>query len=91
VAEALTSHPPPARNGKRLKIIYATQPERHEAARTPIPIPSILLFVNQSDLLVANYRKFLDVQIRNEVPWTGLPLRFYFKEREARGRRAHVE
>jgi len=92
LAEALTAHPPPARQqNKRFKIVYATQPERQETARTPIPIPSILLFVNQSDLLVDNYRKFLDAQIRKEVPWTGLPLKFYFKEREARGRRAHVE
>lgn len=91
LAEAVTVHPPPARNNKRLKIVYATQPERSESARTPIPIPSILLFVNQSDLMVTHYRKFLDAQIRKEVPWTGLPLKFYFKEREARGRRAHVE
>ena len=91
LADALTLHPPPARQSKRLKIVYATQPERHEAARTPIPTPSILLFVNQSDLLVPHYRKFLDAQIRQEVPWTGLPLKFHLKEREARGRRAHVE
>jgi len=91
MAECLTAHPPPARQNKRLKIVYATQPERHEHARTPIPIPSILMFVNQSDLLLANYRKFLDVQIRKVVPWTGLPLKFFLKEREARGRRAHVE
>ena len=91
LAEALTAHPPPARQNKRLKIVYATQPERHESARIPIPIPSILMFVNQSDLLVANYRKYLDAQIRKEVPWTGLPLKFYFKEREARGRRAHED
>ena len=91
LAEALTAHPPPARQNKRLKIVYATQPERHENVHTPIPVPSILLFVNQSDLLVPNYRKYLDAQIRKEVPWTGLPLKFYFKEREARGRRAHLE
>jgi GTP-binding protein len=91
LADALTAHPPPARGNKRLKIVYATQPERHEVARTPLPIPSVLLFVNQSDLMVPHYRKFLDSKIREEVPWTGLPLKFYFKEREARGRRAHLE
>ena len=91
LADALTLHPPPARNNKRFKIVYATQPEQHDTGRTPIPTPSVLLFVNQADLLVANYRKFLDAQIRQEVPWTGLPLKFHFKEREARGRRAHLE
>lgn len=91
LAEALTAHPPPARNNKRFKIVYATQPQRNDPAHKPIPTPSLLLFVNQADLLVPSYRKFLDSQIRQEVPWTGLPLNFYFKEREARGRRAHIE
>jgi len=98
IAEALTAHPPPARSGKRLKVVYATQPERHEVpeesekkrGQTAIPTPSILLFVNQADLLVDSYRKYLDAQIRKEVAWTGLPLRFYFREREARGRRAYT-
>ncbi|MEI8235537.1 MAG: ribosome biogenesis GTPase Der [Verrucomicrobiota bacterium] len=91
LAEALTAHPPPTRNNKRFKIVYATQPGRNDTVRTPIPTPSILLFVNQADLLAPTYRKFLDAQIRKEVAWTGLPLKFHFKEREARGRRAHVE
>ena len=89
LAEALTAHPPPARNNKRFKIVYATQPESSD--RKPIPTPSLLLFVNQSDLLIDSYRKYLDSKIRLEVPWTGLPLRFHFREREARGRRAHEE
>lgn len=88
IAAALTAHPPPARNGKRLKVVYATQADRH-GPTTAIPNPSILFFVNQADLLVASYRKYLDSQIRKEVAWTGLPLHFQFREREARGRRAH--
>jgi predicted GTPase len=70
-------------------VVYGTQPERQES-QGAIPIPSILLFVNQSDLLVDSYRKYLDSQIRTLVAWSGLPLKFYFKEREARGRRAHT-
>lgn len=88
LAEALTAHPPPARGGKRLKIVYATQPEQR-ANTDAVPTPGILFFVNQSDLLVPSYRKYLDGQIRKEVAWTGLPIKFFFKEREARGRRAH--
>jgi GTP-binding protein len=90
LAEALTAHPPPARAGKRLKIVYATQPERPED-RIPIPVPGILFFVNQADLMIDSYRKNLDSTIRETMPWPGLPLRFFFKEREARGRRAHQE
>ena len=85
--QALTAHPPPTQGGKRLKIVYATQVDREE--KSAIPIPGILLFVNQADLLVASYRKYLDSQIRKEVPWTGLPILFFFREREARGRRAY--
>jgi len=88
MAEAQTAHPPPARNGKRFKIVYATQPEG--VLRAAVPTPSILLFVNQSDLLVDSYRKYLDSRIRKEVAWPGLPIRFQFREREARGRRAHT-
>ena len=89
LAEALTAHPPPTHKGKRLKVVYGTQPERPED-RNPIPTPAILLFVNQADLLIDSYRKYLDSKIREEMPWAGLPIRFYFKEREARGRRAHT-
>ncbi|HWL52548.1 MAG TPA: ribosome biogenesis GTPase Der [Chthoniobacteraceae bacterium] len=88
MAQATAAHPPPARNGKRLKIIYATQPEQND--RAAVPVPSVLFFVNQEDLMIPAYRKYLDAQIRKEVPWTGLPIRFFFKEREARGRRAHT-
>ncbi len=91
LAEALTAHPAPARGTKRFKVVYATQPERNDPRFTPIPTPSLLMFVNQTDLLVPSYRTYLEKQIRKEVPWTGLPLKFYFKEREARGRRAHEE
>ncbi len=89
LADATTAHPPPARNGKRLKIVYATQPER-SAKPEAVPIPGILLFVNQQDLLLPPYRKYLESKIREEVEWAGLPIRFFFKEREARGRRAHT-
>ncbi len=90
IAQAMTAHPPPAKNGKRLKIVYATQPQQHDDRKTAVPIPSVLFFVNQEDLMIPAYRKYMDSQIRKEVPWTGLPIRFFFKEREARGRRAHT-
>ena len=85
--QALTMHPPPAKSGKRLKIVYATQPEHQE--NRAIASPSILFFVNQEDLLVDSYRKYLDSRIREEVAWTGVPIQFFFREREARGRRAY--
>ena len=85
--QALTAHPPPAKSGKRLKIVYATQPDHQE--NRPIAIPSILFFVNQQDLLVDSYRKYLDSKIREEVAWPGVPIQFHFREREARGRRAY--
>jgi len=89
LTEALELHPPPTRTGKRLKIVYATQPDR-PSSDTPIPTPTVLLFVNQAGLLIDSYRKFLESKVREVEPWPGLPLRFHLREREARGRRAHV-
>lgn len=86
VRSALELHPPPAKAGKRLKIVYATQPDKHDDT-SAIPTPSILFFVNRADLMFDNYRKYLENNIRKEMPWPGLPLKFLYREREARGRR----
>lgn len=79
---ALTQQPPAIRTGKRFKILYATQPEAK--ARSPIPVPEVVVFCNKSDLLDSSYKKFLDTRIREEQPWPGLPILLHFRERKAR-------
>ena len=78
----MTQHPPGVRGGKRFKVLFATQPE-HET-RWPIPTPEIVLFVNDEKLLDKTYRRFLETRIREKRPYTGLPLLFHFRPREAR-------
>lgn len=80
---AMTSHPPGTRSGRRFKVLYATQPEPE--TQSAIPIPEVVLFVNEEQLLDQSYRRFLEARIREQEPWEGLPIRFHFREREAKG------
>ena len=85
IAEAMTAHPPAARSGKRLKILYGTQPE---PGRTrSISVPEIVFFANDGDLVDESYRRYLENQVRQQVPYVGLPLLFHFRSREKRGRK----
>ena len=77
---ATTAHPPPTVGARRLKILYGTQPDT--PPHMSIPFPEIVLFVNDDKLLVENYRRYLEAQIRTEVPWTGLPLLFRLRARQ---------
>jgi GTP-binding protein len=85
IEEAMTAHPPGARSGRRFKVLYATQPEprRDEA----IVIPEVVMFVNDPKLLDESYHRYLDAQIREHVPYVGLPLLFRFRGREAKARK----
>ncbi|HEY5751752.1 MAG TPA: ribosome biogenesis GTPase Der [Chthoniobacterales bacterium] len=77
---ALITHPPPAVGNRRLKIYYATRidPEFEPA----IPVPRFLLFVNKPDALTQTYAKYLENQLRAEIPYEGLPVLLKLRERE---------
>jgi GTP-binding protein len=75
LAEAEAAHPPPADGaGRQLKIYYATQP----AVRPP----TIVLFVNDPDLVTEGYRRYLDARLRAAFDFRGTPLRLVFRARE---------
>ena len=78
----IAAHPPAMRGGKRFKILFATQPEHDRP--WPIPIPEFVLFVNDEKLLDEGYRRFIESHIREKAPYTGLPILFHFRPREAR-------
>ncbi|MDP0490536.1 MAG: ribosome biogenesis GTPase Der [Verrucomicrobiota bacterium JB023] len=66
---------PPSQNKthrKRLKLLYAT-PAVNDRYRA-IPVPEILIFVNDKRLLSENYRHYLENQIRQSHPYPGIPL-----------------
>lgn len=81
--EAVAQQPPPAaRGGRRLKILYGTQAD---ARRTgAIQPPTIVLFVNEGELLTQTYRRFLEARIREISPFTGSPLLLELRGREKR-------
>jgi GTP-binding protein len=81
---ALESHPAATKSGKRFKLLFATQPE----PRTPtlLPVPEIVLFVNDEKLLTESYVRFLHARVREHTPYTGLPLILHFRAREPRKR-----
>lgn len=79
----LSANPPPIRSGKRFKVLYATQvePPRDSA----VPVPRIVLFVNDDQILPDSYRKYMESNLREASPFLGLPLLIQLRGREKRG------
>ena len=64
---------PPATNGRRLKIYYATQ-----SVTNP---PTFVLFVNDETLMHFSYKRFLENRFRQAFGFEGTPIRFVLRER----------
>lgn len=62
---------PPSKNGKRLKIFYATQ--------TGTNPPTFVLFVNDTAIMPDNYKRYLENCIRDSVDFSGTPIRINLK------------
>lgn len=73
VREAVESRPHSAK-GRSLKIRYATM-----AAVKP---PTIVLFVNDPELMHFSYRRYIENQIRKVYPFEGTPVRLICKRGE---------
>jgi GTP-binding protein len=71
--EAFASHPPAARKGRQLRLLYATQGKE----RTP----TIVLFVNDPELAHFSFRRYLENQLRETYDFRGVPLRVLFRRR----------
>ena len=74
--------PPPSLGGRRFKLLYAPQ----EIPETPRPFhpPEFLLFVNDEKLMTDSYHKYLLNTLREQWPFTGLPVRLRLKGRLSR-------
>lgn len=79
----VTEHPPALHGSRRLKILFATQPDRD--AKEIIPLPEIVLFVNDDKLLDQSYRRYIESRIREKAPYTGLPLMLRLRARQKHG------
>lgn len=75
--EALGWHSPPTtRQGRQGKIYYGTQ-----VSSQP---PAIVLFVNDPKLFNENYRRYIERQFRQNLGFTGTPIRFMWRGKRLR-------
>lgn len=65
--------PPQPHNGKRLKIYYASQ--------VSVCPPTIVLFVNDPELLHFSYKRFLENRLREAFGFEGTTIRILARER----------
>lgn len=73
IQHAVQSHPPATIQGRRLKILYVTQPETAP--------PTFVFFVNDAKLLHFSYKRFLENRLREAFGFEGTAIRLVFKSR----------
>lgn len=74
VRDAVGINPPPSDRGRRLKIYYATQ-----ASVRP---PTIILFVNDPELMHFSYLRFVENKLREAFGFEGTPLKLVVRPRQ---------
>ncbi len=74
IAEAVAMNEPPAHSGRRLKILYSTQPETNP--------PKIVIFVNDDKLVHFSYRRYLENYLRKSFDFSGTPIQLVFNARK---------
>lgn len=73
LAEAVTRHPPPMVNGRRIKLYYATQ--------TMVRPPTFTIFTNCPDDIHFSYERYLHNALREAFGFEGVPLRLRYRGR----------
>jgi GTP-binding protein len=72
--QALSSHPPPAVSGRRLKLNYITQ-----AKARP---PSFVVFCTRADAVPGAYKRYLVNSLREAFDLPGTPIRLTLREKD---------
>lgn len=73
VADAVALNPPPTEKGRRMKINYATQ--------VSVKPPTILLFVNDPELMHFSYERYIENRIRAAFGFEGTPIRLFTRKK----------
>lgn len=73
IHDAIKMTPPPSHNGKRAKILYASQ--------VAVAPPTFVLFVNDPDLIHFSYRRYLENALRRAFNFEGTPIRILVRKR----------
>lgn len=74
ISDAVRATEPPSHSGRRLKILYATQPSANP--------PTFVIFVNDEELMHFSYKRYLENCIRRAFDFSGTPLRFKIQGRK---------
>ena len=74
VREAVAMNEPPSHSGRRLKIMYATQPETNP--------PKFVIFVNDDTLVHFSYRRYLENYLRKTFDFSGTPIKLTFNSKK---------
>jgi len=72
ILDSVRTNEPPSMNGKRLKIMYATQAE--------VSPPTFILFVNDQTLMHFSYKRYLENCIRRAFGFEGTPIKIVIRE-----------
>lgn len=75
--------PPPLFQNRRPKIYYATQ-----VAMQP---PTIVLFCNEPKALSKSYLRYLQSVLRDQLPFSEVPIRLYLRRRESSDQRNEID
>ncbi len=79
VAEVVARRPPPARRGRRLRLLYSAQVE--------VRPPRFAIQVNDRRLIVRDWAYYLENRLRERYGLEGVPLIIDFVPRSSHGRR----
>ena len=71
IGDAVSVNEPPVRNGKKLKIFYATQ-----ASTNP---PTFVLFANNPEIMHFSYKRYLENALRKAFDFSGTPIRIILR------------
>jgi len=74
IGAAIATNEPPSYKGRRLKVLYATQPETHP--------PTFALFVNDGGLVHFSYKRYLENCLRKAADFSGTPIKIVFRSKK---------
>jgi GTP-binding protein len=75
VSDAVAYNAPPTDKGRRMRINYATQ--------VAVKPPSIVLFVNDPELMHFSYERYLENKIRAAFGFEGTPIRLFTRKKSS--------
>ncbi|MBN3527648.1 ribosome biogenesis GTPase Der [Paenibacillus apiarius] len=73
VSDAVAYNPPPTDKGRRLRINYATQ--------VAVKPPTIVIFVNDPELMHFSYERYLENRVRASFDFEGTPIRLFTRRK----------